>query len=110
VLLGIVGADGRVGYLTPTTTIDDDFVAVASHAGPPGQRFRFASPCVEAGCAQWTGSRCAVIDAAIAVDDREQSHTDAALPRCAIRPTCRWFAQSGSDACKVCPFVITEYR
>ena len=30
------------------------------------------------------------------------------LPRCAIRRTCRWFAQRGADACAVCPRVVAD--
>jgi len=31
-----------------------------------------------------------------------------ALPRCAIRPVCRWFRQEGRAACLRCPQVATE--
>ena len=40
---------------------------------------------------------------AVAADDRP-------VPRCAIRRTCRWFAQEGAAACHACPFVITDAR
>jgi len=30
-----------------------------------------------------------------------------AMPRCAIRPNCLWFAQEGSSACLRCPQVAT---
>jgi len=33
-----------------------------------------------------------------------------ALPRCAIRPRCRWFRQEGREACLRCPLVATEQR
>jgi hypothetical protein len=108
-LLGIIGTNGRVGYLTPSTTVDAEFDTMARRAGPPEERFRFASPCVENGCAQWTGTRCGVIDAVLAVDELRE-HAAAELPRCAIRPSCRWFAQSGAAACAVCPLIITECR
>ena len=32
------------------------------------------------------------------------------LPRCVIRPTCRWFRQEGRAACLRCPQVVTELR
>ena len=32
------------------------------------------------------------------------------LPRCAIRPTCRWFREQGRAACVRCPQVVTEAR
>jgi hypothetical protein len=107
-LLGIVGPHGTVGYLTPALTIDEDFVRIARRGRSPAKRFRFAAPCVEEHCAQWTGSRCGIIDGALAADVPEDEHRG--LPRCAIRSSCRWFDQSGADACGVCPLVITDRR
>ena len=55
-LLGIVGADGRVGYLTPQLIVDEAFTArVRDSTAPPETRFRFAQPCIEGGCHHWTG-------------------------------------------------------
>jgi len=106
-LFGIVGPDGRVGYVRPALPVDSSFLDVVSATGGhPEQRFRFAGPCVEGRCAQWGNGRCAAIDialsAGIAVDG------EAGLPACGIRGSCRWFRQSGATACKVCPLVITE--
>jgi hypothetical protein len=109
-LLGIVNADGTVGYVTPPLQIDAGFVEQARQGRAPEKRFRFAGSCVEGGCAQWTGSRCGVIDrvldSGLPVDG--DAPTRAALPRCAIRSTCRWFAQSGARACGACPLVTTD--
>jgi hypothetical protein len=96
--------------LTPPLTIDDSFVATARRGRSPEKRFRFAAPCVEEHCAQWTGSRCGVIDAVLATDVRGADDEASSLPRCAIRSSCRWFAQSGAGACGVCPLVITDCR
>jgi hypothetical protein len=75
--------------------------------GEPERRFRFASPCREDACVQWTGERCGVIDrvnaAATPVELRR-------LPTCAIRRTCRWYAQSSTRACDVCSYVVTDQR
>lgn len=109
-LLGVVGPQGSVAYLTPPLTIDDDFVAIARRGRSPEKRFRFAAPCVEERCAQWTGSRCGVIDAVLAADVPGADDETRGLPRCSIRSSCRWFAQSGADACGVCPRVITDCR
>lgn len=103
-LLGIVTGDGTVAYLSPPLQIDQAFVDRAAEGRPPEQRFRFAAPCVESGCGRWTGSRCEVIDA-VATAEVEPP---AELPQCSIRSSCRWFAQSGRDACGVCPLVLTE--
>jgi len=109
-LLGIVEADGRVGYITPALQIDEKFVEQAQRGRAPEKRFRFAGTCVEGGCAQWTGTRCGVIDRALAADVVEPPLKAARepLPQCAIRSSCRWFAQSGADACRVCPLVTTD--
>ena len=106
----MVDSSGKVGYLTPAMTIDEGFVTRARRGGSPEQRFRFASACVEAKCEQWTGSRCGVIDRVLEVEGLDQAREEAALPRCAIRASCRWFAQAGAEACAACPLVITDCR
>jgi hypothetical protein len=30
------------------------------------------------------------------------------VPNCTIRSNCRWFDQTGYNACRVCPLVITD--
>jgi hypothetical protein len=103
-VIGVVGADGKVGYVRPRVEIDEDFVKRARGGRTPERRFRFAQPCVESGCRHWTGARCGVIDAAINLDPPPAAE----LPRCSIRAQCRWFSQSGVPACRVCPLVVTR--
>jgi hypothetical protein len=113
VLLGIIGANGRVGYVRPQVRIDADFVVEASKGRSPERRFRFAGPCVEGACSQWTGSRCGIIDRvseAQAGVDPDAVGFEGHLPRCSIRASCGWFAQLGGRACAVCPLVITDQR
>jgi hypothetical protein len=106
-LLGVVQENGAVAYLGEPLEIDEAFVERASKRGKPERRFRFVNPCAECGCKQWTGTRCSVIDNTMA----ELSGSEAeALPRCGIRPHCRWFRQSGAAACSICSLVITETR
>lgn len=109
-LLGLVDANDRVGYLTPALRIDQGFVTRAKRGRSPQKRFRFATPCVEEECAQWTGSRCGVIDRVVEAEGLEPAREQGDLPQCAIRTSCRWFAQSGEEACAVCPLVITDCR
>jgi hypothetical protein len=111
VLLGVVGSNGLVGYVRPRLEIDASFVEEAKKGRPPEKRFRFAGPCVEGRCAQWTGSRCGVID--MAVEEQEAGRVptvEGDLPKCSIRGRCRWFAQMGARACHVCPLVVTDAR
>lgn len=105
-LLGIVRRDGTIAYLGQRVTVDASFVQIASEGRSPEKRFRFSDQCAERGCKQWTGTECGVIDDVI---QRLPSPAPSqSLPKCSIRPECRWFNQAGSHACTVCPFVITE--
>ena len=58
VLVGMVGADGRVGYVLPQVPVSERFVAFARTSGAPERRFRFASPCIEGACRHWCDGRC----------------------------------------------------
>lgn len=104
-LIGIVGPD-RIGYVSPPLPIDAAFVAQATGTSSPEKSFRFAEPCIEAGCAQWTGRQCGV--AARLVDSNGAD--EAELPGCGIRANCRWFAEHAARACAACPFVVTDNR
>ena len=117
-LLGLVLPDGRVAYASDRIAVDDEFVDIARQGRSPEQRFRFASPCVQSACRQWTGNRCGVIDEVLDQVNRKamSPEDDAAdpvqmdLPPCSIRDDCRWWNQHGRSACEVCPLVITDSR
>ena len=114
ILLGIVLSNGSVAFAKDRIVVDGAFVQNATTEGsrPPESRFRFSSPCAKRGCDQWTGSRCGVIDSVLE-DARAQSYqpqADTPLPQCSIRDSCRWFAQTGAEACAVCDVVVTETR
>ena|SRR5437899_4959436 len=109
VLLGVVGGDGLVGYLRPQLKIDAEFVREAKLGDTPEVRFRFSQPCIEGNCVQWTGKRCGFIQrvmrSAAALSTKGPV---AGIPACSIRKDCRWFAEYGPSACRICPLVITE--
>lgn len=107
-LIGVVKGDGTIGYVSPPLEIDVDFVERARRGRTPEKRFRFAGPCVEGRCEHWTGSRCGVIDTVLTTPDRPPEPER--LPRCGIRSSCRWYAQSGAEACGACPLVVTDLR
>ena len=113
VLVGIVGPDGRLGYITPAMPIDADFVTHARVGRTPESRFRFGEPCVKERCAQWAGDHCGLIDGLLA-SPRGTTATsaprDMSLPRCGIRSSCRWFRERGADACTICPLVVHTRR
>jgi len=108
VLLGIVMADGRVAFAPNRLAVNSEFESNAREGRSPEKRFRFADTCVQRGCAQWTGTRCGVIDEVSAEVPISAWQSD--LPQCSIRPQCRWHHQIGSQACRACPVVITDCR
>jgi hypothetical protein len=105
-LLGVMTDTGRLAYVQPPVRVDAEFVANARARGHPERRFRFSLPCIEKGCSQWTGTRCGLADKLV---EEVGSETEATrLPACAIRGSCRWFAQHAAKACAVCPLVVAD--
>src|SRR5690242_17517215 len=112
-LIGIAGASGVVGFIRPGLPVDEAFIdATRASERPPEQRFRFATECVEDRCLQWTGTRCSVIDTVLEEEaaGRVPHLGDGSLPHCGIRGTCRWYAQTGANACRVCPLIVADTR
>jgi hypothetical protein len=105
VLTGSNTEELQVGYLTEALPATPQLLAAVAPAKPT-EVFRAAAPCVERGCQHFDGANCQLAARIIAMLDPVVS----ALPRCAIRPVCRWFRQEGREACLRCPQVITERR
>ncbi|GAB2560944.1 hypothetical protein [Spirosoma aerophilum] len=105
-LLGAVGPDQAVRFLAEPEPMTAELTKAISAVDQPEQHFRFANRCVKSGCSQWQSGRCGVIDLVMSVN--QHLTEPAALPRCAIRPQCRWYKQTGASACTVCPFIITD--
>jgi hypothetical protein len=107
VVLGVMTAQGRLAYVHPPAEVDAEFVARERTRGHPERRFRFAAPCVEGDCPQWTGCGCAIADMA-AESPLASRSSSRRLPACSIRRSCRWFSQRGADACAVCPLIVAD--
>ena len=105
-LLGIVLRNGRIAFAATPLVVDGEFVRAAEAVGVPERYFRFASPCAQGGCAQWTGKRCGVI--ATVLGEAPETEPAETLPDCLIRASCRWYLQAGAEACHVCPAVVTD--
>lgn len=102
-LLGVVKPEGGISLLAQPLPITPGFVEAANEVGVPEARFRFVNRCVEKGCQNWSDGVCGVIKSVLARLDAAAQPTD--LPACGIRSNCRWYAQQGADACRVCPQV-----
>jgi hypothetical protein len=104
-IIGVIGPDGLVRNIPTPIPLTDE---MRESAGPRPERiFRLAGPCMERKCVNWQNQACALIDRMREQADRLQLTSEIAdkLPRCAIRPTCVWWRQSGPKACQVCPQV-----
>ncbi len=98
--------DGRrVGYLTEAQPVTPDIVD-ATKPARPAEVLRVAAPCMGTGCVHFDGATCQLAARITSMLDPVVS----GLPRCTIRPHCRWFRQEGRAACLRCPQVITELR
>lgn len=111
VVLGVIVSTGVVGYISPALPVNAEFAERARRAGSHETRFRFALPCQENGCQNWTAGRCGVIEDALVSAgniDELRNRAESDLPRCSIRRSCRWFAQRGPDSCRICPFLFNH--
>lgn len=108
-LIGVAQPDGRVGFLETPMRVDREFLDVAESYGPTGNRFRFSAGCEQNRCVHWTGTECGLINRLRQRVNEAASVPDVKrLPSCGIRCDCRWWAQHGAEACKVCVLVATD--
>jgi hypothetical protein len=93
----------QVDYLTESLPATPELFAAATPAKPtvPSR-----STLSRSGLQAFDGAKCQLATRITAILDPVVS----ALPRCAIRPVCRWFRQEGREACLRCPQVATEQR
>lgn len=92
----------RAAYLKADAVVTPE---IAGQIGGllPTQVFRYAARCEESRCSHHDGERCA-LGARIAA--MLPAVVDS-LPSCQIRPSCRWYAEVGAEACRRCPQVVT---
>lgn len=111
VFLGMITPAGRVAYVTPQLPAEAALAGLPETDGATESRYRLAGPCVTTSCGFWTGDHCG-LGARVAASYRETDPTAAepALPHCAIRRTCRWYAEQGAAACAACSYVVTDAR
>jgi hypothetical protein len=95
----------RVGYLTETVPVSDELIGSLGQTAAP-EVLRIAAPCMHGGCLHFEGGACGLAGRVARMLDP----VVAALPRCAIRPSCRWFREQGPAACVRCPQVATNSR
>ena len=107
-VFGVVGGDvmePRVEYLPePVPVADVEDLRDGRVGGlPAGETLRIAARCEKRGCIHFGAGRCGLGERLATT----VAPVVARLPRCAIRPSCRWFAEQGGEVCLRCPQVVT---
>lgn len=104
-LIGIVGADGSIGFLDEPLAVTPRLAASLAAHGEPERHVRCAAPCARHACRNWSGRQCDLPARVMA--DLAASEA-APLPTCAIRDGCTWFRADGPRICHACRFVVTN--
>ncbi|MEG3635890.1 hypothetical protein [Micromonospora palythoicola] len=110
VFLGMITPAGRVAYVTPALPAEVAVAAATEADVAVETRYRLAGPCVTSRCGFWTGEHCGLGERLVASYAQTVGEPEVELPRCAIRRTCRWFAEQGPAACVACAHVVTDAR
>lgn len=105
-MIGIVGGteqEPRVSLLISPQPVTQDVIALAEPVTPT-EVFRFAAPCMNAGCVHFTAGVCRLASRIV----QFLPEVGTQLPACPIRSQCRWWRQEGRAACLRCPQVVTD--
>jgi hypothetical protein len=106
VVLGVVDhttSPPEVQYLDAPMPVTPELLALTEPVRPT-EVYRFAAPCQEGACSHWSGHDCTLVTRLVQL----VPVASLALPPCRIRGDCRWFHQSGREACRRCPLVVTH--
>ncbi len=104
-VLGAVVGEGegrRVAYLNARLPVGEAMTGSLKDVAST-RTLRFAAICESSRCVHFEGGACTLARRIVEGLDPVVG----ALPPCAIRPRCRWFAQEGREACLRCPQVVT---
>ena len=110
VVWGVAAGTAEAPRVVPIAPqpVTEELLALAFPA-TPREVFRFAATCVKGECRHWRSGtdgaegRCSLVERVVA------QYPEVGLQPCGIRSACRWFAQEGPAACRVCPGVVTDY-
>lgn len=93
----------NVAWLERTVPVTPELLAKTGDVEPQ-RLFRIAVTCQESRCVHFDGANCRLAQRIVA----QLPEAVEGLPRCAIRGSCRWFAQEGRAACLRCALVATH--
>ena len=106
VAFGIMGGtaeEPRLAHLPSALPVTGELLELSAPVSPT-EVFRFAAPCAGDRCQHFHNQSCNLVTQIVQILPAVAS----LLPICAIRSTCRWWAQEGRAACMRCPQVVTD--
>lgn len=105
-LIGVVTSHADGPRIVPTARAVPVTPEILNMAAPvePTEVFRFASPCQTGRCPHFQHGNCQLAVRSVELLEPVSDH----LPKCSIRPHCRWFLQEGPPICRRCPQVVTD--
>lgn len=104
-LIGEFKASNSLDYSKESALIDSAKIKEIRANG--SSNYRASMPCQAKGCMNWNGSKCTVPDQMR--DYFMNVQTIDSIENCTIRSNCQWFAQEQYSACKICPYIKTEF-
>jgi hypothetical protein len=106
VLIGIVEGTADVPMMRHVASpqrVTDELLRLVNPVTPT-EVFRFAAPCLCDGCVNFEGSKCHLAAQAVSLLPEAAER----MPKCAIRPNCRWWRQEGEAGCLRCQQLVTD--
>lgn len=93
----------EVQYLDEPVPVTQELLELAAPL-EPREVFRVGAPCQTERCTHWSGHDCQLVERIVKLVPAASLVT----PPCKLRPTCRWYAQAGRNACVRCVHVVTR--
>ena len=87
-------------YTFLSTPIDVVQMENLAQTGNQDHPFRLMGKCVTSNCFHWTGVSCHLGEAVASVRIRKKNDS-----HCAIRASCRWYAENSVGACSTCSYI-----
>jgi hypothetical protein len=115
VVFGIVGGTPERPHVTmiPAEPVNAAELEVLAAPATVREVFRIGGVCIREGCRHWrAGNDGAENDGACTLVERVVAANPPVvdkLQRCDIRHVCRWWAQEGPEACRICPGIVTDF-
>lgn len=94
----------QLRYMDKTLSVNNDLRQMDLPV-PLTEVLRISAPCMENRCQYFDGDKCRL---AKVISAQSQPEKKSSVPFCAVRETCRWYAEQGQDACRVCQYIVTD--